>query len=43
MPDCKPEIRLRLANLKLAPTREAAIIEELAQHFDDYYAELLAG
>jgi hypothetical protein len=29
--------------LKLEPTREAAIIEELAQHLDDYYAELLAS
>jgi len=37
------EIRQRLANLKLEPTREAAIVEELAQHLDDYYAELLAG
>ena len=43
MPDWKPEIRRRLASLKLAPTREAAIVEELAQHLDDYYAELLAG
>ncbi len=43
MPEWKPEIRRRLASLNLAPTREAAIIEELAQHLDDYYAELLAG
>jgi putative ABC transport system permease protein len=43
MPDWKPEIRRRLAGVKLAPTREAAIVEELAQHLDDYYAELLAG
>ena len=43
MPEWKPEIRRRLANLKLAPSREAAIIEELAQHLDDCYAELLAG
>ena len=42
MPDWKPEIRRRLANLKLAPTREAAIVEELAQHLEDCYAELLA-
>ena len=32
MPDWKPEIRRRLANLRLEPTREAAIVEELAQH-----------
>jgi putative ABC transport system permease protein len=43
MPDWKRDIRLRLAGVKLAPTREAAIVEELAQYLDDYYAELLAG
>jgi putative ABC transport system permease protein len=43
MPNWKPEIRRRLANLKLAPTRENTIVEELAQHLDDCYAELLAS
>lgn len=43
MPDWKPEIRKRLAWLQLAPTREAAIVEELAAHLDDCYAELLSG
>jgi putative ABC transport system permease protein len=43
MPDWKPEIRQRLAGLKLEPAREAAIFEELAQYLDDHYAELLAG
>jgi putative ABC transport system permease protein len=43
MPDWKAEIRERLAGLQLAPTREAAIVEELAQYLDDYYAELLAS
>src|SRR5690349_5229121 len=43
MPDWKPEIRERLAKLRLSPTREAAIIEELAQHLEDYYTELLAS
>src|SRR5215470_5890967 len=43
MPDWKPEIGRRLLNLHLAPAREAAIIEELAQYLDDYYAELLSG
>src|SRR4030095_10982753 len=42
MPDWKKEIRERLARLKLAPTREAEIVEELAQHLDDRYQELLA-
>src|SRR5215475_3702781 len=43
MLDWKPEIRRRLARLQLAPTRENAIVEELAQHLDEYYAELLAS
>jgi hypothetical protein len=42
MPEWKQEIRRRLANLKLAPPREAAIVEELSQHLDDCYAESLA-
>lgn len=42
MPDWKEEIRKQLASLKLAPTRESAIVEELAQHLDDRYEELLA-
>jgi putative ABC transport system permease protein len=43
MPEWKEEIRRRLANLKLAPTREAAIVEELAQHLEDCYSESLAA
>src|SRR5262245_11269381 len=43
MPDWKPEIRRRLARLQLAPTRENAIVEELAQHLDESYAELLSS
>jgi predicted permease len=39
----KREIRNRLANLNLDPAREAAIIEEMAQHLEDRYAELRAG
>jgi hypothetical protein len=42
MPDWKPEIRRRLARLQLAPTRENAIVEELAHHLDESYEELLA-
>src|SRR5262245_27796632 len=38
----KQEIRERLAPLKLAPTREAEIVEELAQHLEDRYADLLS-
>ena len=43
MPEWKTEIRRRLAGLKLEPTRETAIVEELAQHLDDCYEESLAG
>src|SRR5262249_33157189 len=42
-PQWKSEIRTRLAGLHLPPTREAAIVEELAQYLEDCYAELLAG
>ncbi|HSO75691.1 MAG TPA: hypothetical protein VLU47_12720, partial [Blastocatellia bacterium] len=43
MPDWKQEIRTRLESLKLEPTREAEIVEELAQHLDDRYRELLGA
>lgn len=42
MPNWKTEIQSRLAALHLAPTRETAIIEELAQDLDDCYADCLA-
>jgi len=32
-----------LAGLKLEPTREIEIVDELSQHLDDRYAELIAG
>ena len=35
MPEWKKEIRRRLDRLELEPTREAEIVEELAQHLDD--------
>jgi predicted permease len=43
MHEWKEEIRRRLAQLKLEPTREAEIVEELAQHLDDRCKELRAG
>ena len=43
MPDWKPEIRQRLTELQLAPAREAEIVEELTQHLDDRYEEMLDG
>jgi hypothetical protein len=43
MPEWKPEILRRLTPLKLSPTREAEIADELAQHLEDRYQELLAS
>ena len=43
MPDWNEAIRKQLADLNLAPTREAEIIEELAQHAEDRYRELENG
>lgn len=43
MPEWKLEILHRLAPLKLSPTREAEIADELAQHLEDRYQELLAA
>jgi predicted permease len=42
MPEWKPEILRRLAPLRLSPTREAEIADELAQHLEDRYQELLS-
>ena len=43
MPDWKQEIGARLADLRIEPTREAAIIEEVSQHLEDRYEELLSA
>ncbi|HEY2363267.1 MAG TPA: ABC transporter permease [Candidatus Angelobacter sp.] len=43
MPDFKEEVRLRLSRLSLEPTREAAIAEELAQHMEQRFEELVTG
>jgi len=43
MPKWKEEITRRLAPLKLAPAREAEIVEEVAQHLEDSYQELVVG
>ncbi len=43
MPDWKRLVRRRLAALKLEPEREAEIAEELAQHAEDRYRELVTG
>jgi predicted permease len=43
MPDWTREVRARLSSLRLAPTREAEIVDELSQHLEDRYRELIAG
>jgi MacB-like periplasmic core domain len=43
MPDWAPEVRSRLSTVRLSPTREAEIVEELSQHLDDRWRELVAG
>ncbi|HLG54401.1 MAG TPA: ABC transporter permease [Vicinamibacterales bacterium] len=37
------DLRARLARLRLSPAREAEVVEELSQHLDDRYDELLAA
>ena len=43
MPDWRGEIAKRLSSLKLEATRESDAIEELSQHLEDRYLELLSG
>jgi predicted permease len=43
MPDWKEAVRERLRGLNLEGAREEEIVEELAQHLGDRYAELVAG
>ena len=40
MPDWDEHLRARLAPLRLTPTREAEIVDELSQHLDDRYEQL---
>jgi putative ABC transport system permease protein len=43
MPDWSKDIRALLAGLKLEPLRESEIVEELAEHLDDRYRELVSS
>src|SRR5262245_49405154 len=43
MPKWEQEIRRRLSESRLAPTRENGVIEELSQYLDDCYDELRAS
>ncbi len=42
MPDWREQLQTRLAPLRLTPTREAEIVDELSQHLDDRYEQLRA-
>ena len=42
-PDWSDEIRRRLAGLRLSAVREEEIVEELTQHLDDRYHELITA
>src|ERR1700680_3694881 len=43
MPDWVHEVRTRLSPPRRSPTREADIVQELSQHLEDRWRELLAG
>lgn len=43
MRDWARVVRARLSSLRLSPTRETEIVEELSQHLDDRWRELIAG
>ena len=41
MREFKDEVRKRLEGLSLSPMREAEIVEELSQHLEDQYEQML--
>jgi predicted permease len=43
MPNWGRHVRPRLSSLRLSPTRENEIVEELSQHLEDRWKELVAG
>jgi predicted permease len=43
MPSWEPAIRARLTSLRLTPAREQEIVDELSQHLEDRWRELVAG
>ena len=43
MRDWAQHLRPRLSSLRLSPAREHEIVEELSQHLDDRWQELVAG
>src|SRR5688500_5537321 len=43
MPDWAAHVRRRLSSLCLSPTREHEIVDELSQHLEDRWRDLVAG
>ena len=43
MPDWAEHLRPRLSSLRLSPARELEIVQELSQHLEDRWRELVAG
>jgi predicted permease len=43
MPDWAAHLRPRLSSLRLSPAREHEIVQELSQHLEDRWRELVAG
>jgi len=43
MPDWAAHVRPRLASLRLSPPREHEIVDELCQHLEDRWRDLVAG
>ena len=43
MRDWAPHVRPRLSSLRFAPAREQEIVDELSQHLEDRWRELVAG
>src|SRR5215213_8525161 len=43
MPEWKEEVRKRVSGLRLAPSQENEIVEELAQHLEEVYERSLKG
>ena len=43
MPNWTEHVRPRLSSLRLSPAREHEIVQELSQHLEDRWRELVAG
>jgi hypothetical protein len=43
MPDWRALVRARLSTLRIRPTTEMDVADEIAQHLEDLFAELRAG